>query len=444
MATAASSRYLAYLPAIFQQRTAAGQEPYLGQFLRPFENAFQTFDAALFDLERYFTPALTTADDFLPWLATWIALLVDEEWDEDQRRQLLSEAVELYRWRGTTRGLRRYLEIYTGLKPENIALREARWPSGMQIGVASRIGGLQAPSQCLATIMAAVNTKPLAHRDYYVVNAIRTAEPTSDGASTQTEVTEAYQVYSPTEPVEQVMLNDGTVKMVFAGGASAAYHPATVQRRNELADNCYQLTLDEKASTTIPYRGDPLVPEETNAPYRFVVEIQGASAQPVRQLLTQWLGELRNGSSIASQATVVNAQFAKALREPLTAKARANLIGLQNQIAEFKVNQLSKQQVDQFCEQLTAILSEPLTEIERFVTNWQAPSAATNEEQLRIQATLRRKQEQGQRKLRTILALEKPAHTTYYLKATPVVSKVKLHFMGIGLYSSIGLNTTVG
>ena len=78
--------------------------------------------------------------DFLPWLATWIALVLDEEWDEDKRRRLLGEAMELYQWRGTVYGMKRYLEIYTGLGPDDIDIRESRRPAGMQIGVASRIG----------------------------------------------------------------------------------------------------------------------------------------------------------------------------------------------------------------------------------------------------------------------------------------------------------------
>lgn len=517
MATAASSRYLAYLPAIFQQRTAAGQEPYLGQFLLPFENTFQTFDDALSDLERYFTPALTEADAFLPWLATWIALLVDEEWDEDQRRRLLSEAVELYRWRGTTRGLRRYLEIYTGLKSENIVIHEARWPSGMQIGVASRIGGVPAEAQPFTALKAVVNTKPLAQRDYYVVDASLPMEPTGDLLPSQ--VAAPYQVYAPTDRVQQVMVNDGTVKMVLAGDACATYNPATILRRNALADNVYQLTLDTEPSTTVFYAGDPLLGEETKAPYRFVVEIQGGSAQDARQLLTQWLAALLNGLPTANQSVVD-----KALRQPLTDKARTNLTKL-------------ALQGDQLTAQLTAILCEPLTEIERFVANWQAPAdgairtqmelayqqlarwthtdplpddlaarlsqlakqvsaltkaCVTNEarkqlcilteqmdalakqlgkqipaplrdaekqeklkallklvtdllsQPLTIQEALFQKQQQGQRKLHAILDLEKPAHTTYYLKATPVVSKVQLCSMAIGLHSNIGLNTTIG
>ena len=129
------SSYLQYLPAIF------AQDPYLGKFLRPFESLFGAYNNLLVDVDRYFSPALTDPE-FLPWLATWVALVLDEEWAEADRRRLISEAVELYRWRGTVTGMQRYLEIYTGLIPE---IRERRWPGGMQIGVASQIGATDPP-----------------------------------------------------------------------------------------------------------------------------------------------------------------------------------------------------------------------------------------------------------------------------------------------------------
>lgn len=530
MATPASSRYLDYLPAIFQQRTAAGQEPYLGHFLLPFEHAFQTFEAVLFDLERYFTPALTAAEDFLPWLANWLALLVDEEWDEDQRRRLLSEAVALYRWRGTKHGLQRYLEIYTGLKPEMIVIREACWPQGMQIGVASRIGGGKPSAQPFSSLVTAINLTPLAQRDYYVVDTSHTGA--LNGATAPMSPAPTTLIYCPTDCVQQVMVNDDTVKVVIDKQTVAAYHPATVRRRNALADNHYELTLAEKGEPLLTYQGDPLLDEAANVPYRFVVEIQGASAQPVRIWLTEWLTALLHNQADSRQVLLGESRLARVLRHPLTAAAHTKLLDLYMNLLDAK--KIGKDQTPEaFYLPLTAILCEPLTEIERFVVNWQAPTdetvriqltsahtlltewthskplpgclhclaaelsaltcaCLTNDarqqvrtlaaqmllladqlsrqttsippddetlvslqlllksatallaQPLTIQEALARKQQQGQRKLHTILALEKPAHTAYALKAIPVVYKAQPQPMVIGVHAYIGLNTTVG
>jgi len=57
---------------------------------------------------------------FLPWLASWVNLVLDENWPIQKQRELIRSAVELYRWRGTKRGLREYLRIYTGVEPEII------------------------------------------------------------------------------------------------------------------------------------------------------------------------------------------------------------------------------------------------------------------------------------------------------------------------------------
>ncbi len=47
-------------------------------------------------------------------------------------------------------------------------------------------------------------------------------------------------------------------------------------------------------------------------------------------------------------------------------------------------------------------------------------------------------------KVRAIVDLEKPAHTMYYLKLTPVVSEYVLQPMQIEIRSTIGLDATVG
>lgn len=52
--------------------------------------------------------------DFLDWLAGWLAVPVDESWPVELRRKVARHAVELHRWRGTTRGIALALEVVTG------------------------------------------------------------------------------------------------------------------------------------------------------------------------------------------------------------------------------------------------------------------------------------------------------------------------------------------
>jgi len=61
----------------------------------------------------YLDPRLAPAD-FVEWLAGWVAFAVDESWSGAQRRELIAQAVELHRWRGTKRGLVAHVQLLTG------------------------------------------------------------------------------------------------------------------------------------------------------------------------------------------------------------------------------------------------------------------------------------------------------------------------------------------
>jgi P2-related tail formation protein len=54
----------------------------------------------------------------IDWLAALVDLAFDPSWPIDRRRALVGEAMSLYRTRGTIAGIVRYVEIYTGSRPE--------------------------------------------------------------------------------------------------------------------------------------------------------------------------------------------------------------------------------------------------------------------------------------------------------------------------------------
>lgn len=102
------SLYLNFLPAFY------GDIDFVGRFLSIFEKAFEPSVQILENLWMYLDP-LTAPKSLLPFLAHWVAWPVDARWDEHQQRKLIRQAVEIYRWRGTRRGLRLFLHLYTGL-----------------------------------------------------------------------------------------------------------------------------------------------------------------------------------------------------------------------------------------------------------------------------------------------------------------------------------------
>jgi phage tail-like protein len=108
-----TSRLLDYLPSVFRE------DELMNRFLLIFESILNPIENTVDNMALYFDPRLTP-ESWLPWLASWLDLALDVKWPLERRRELVSQAAELYRWRGTRRGLSEYLRIYCGKKPEII------------------------------------------------------------------------------------------------------------------------------------------------------------------------------------------------------------------------------------------------------------------------------------------------------------------------------------
>lgn len=131
------SSYLQYLPAIYRK------DEFVGHFLCIFEDILQPIEGVVDDIPYYLDPGVTP-EPFLPWLASWLGLALDERWPIDRRRRLVASAVDLYRWRGTRRGMSEFLKIYTGVTPQ-IAEAPSRprtsLGSDTKLGVNTYLGG---------------------------------------------------------------------------------------------------------------------------------------------------------------------------------------------------------------------------------------------------------------------------------------------------------------
>jgi phage tail-like protein len=99
----------------FVSRFAAG----LDDVLAP---AFLTLDC----LDGYVDPWLTPRD-FLPWLASWVGVHVDETWPPARVRALVANAVRMQQGRGTKRGLVAHLRLLTDGEVEVVESGGARW-----------------------------------------------------------------------------------------------------------------------------------------------------------------------------------------------------------------------------------------------------------------------------------------------------------------------------
>lgn len=115
------------LPGIFQ-RTLRPQTP-LYALLEVMEALHAPSEAVLADLDSFFDP-YRTPDEFVPYLAGWVDLdrLLHEAkgyaasnappppfpTGQGRLRELIAAAAFLSKWRGTPRGLLRFLETATG------------------------------------------------------------------------------------------------------------------------------------------------------------------------------------------------------------------------------------------------------------------------------------------------------------------------------------------
>jgi phage tail-like protein len=106
LASQAAQRLTALLPAIYRE------DPFLARYLWAFEQLFVALEQEIDGLASLFD-AIETREEFLPWLASWVALSLRADLAPNQQREFLSRIVPLYRRRGTKQNLQDLLSIFT-------------------------------------------------------------------------------------------------------------------------------------------------------------------------------------------------------------------------------------------------------------------------------------------------------------------------------------------
>src|SRR5690349_3846608 len=113
------STYLKYLPRVLWEEGPTAPSFSLGGWLRVFEKllsgiddgvsivrgnrTYAALERTIARLPRLFD-AWTTPPEFLDWLAQWLALELEQQWSEYQKREILSRIVSMYSRRGTRGG----------------------------------------------------------------------------------------------------------------------------------------------------------------------------------------------------------------------------------------------------------------------------------------------------------------------------------------------------
>jgi phage tail-like protein len=113
-----SGELMKYLPSIFHE------DKLLAEYLSAFEKILiGEGDANLLSLEaiiagcaRYFSPK-DAPEEFLPWLAGWMAFGLRADMSVSLQREFLAQVISLYKKRGTPDSLKELLRIFTGGEP---------------------------------------------------------------------------------------------------------------------------------------------------------------------------------------------------------------------------------------------------------------------------------------------------------------------------------------
>ena len=109
------------LPAIFQE-----EDPFTVRFTEAFDDSLAPVFTTLDNLTAYFDPRYAP-EDFLAWLAGWVAIELDETWELGRRREAVLGGADLLRRRGTAVGLAAELELATGGQVEVLESGGSAW-----------------------------------------------------------------------------------------------------------------------------------------------------------------------------------------------------------------------------------------------------------------------------------------------------------------------------
>ena len=140
----ARASYLDLLPRVYRRDPESAF--FLEHFLALFEHVFTGVEDRYELFTRQLNPGAAPLD-ILNWLACLVDLSFDPSWPIERRRALVLAAMDLYATRGTPRGLARYVEIYTGVRPvivESFLERPLRPPflgmPGIYLGSTTHLG----------------------------------------------------------------------------------------------------------------------------------------------------------------------------------------------------------------------------------------------------------------------------------------------------------------
>lgn len=165
---------------------------FVNRYLALFDGMLAELDGKAADRDILVDPC-AAPEEVLPWLASFMGLVLDLRWPPAARRALIREVFWLFRFRGTVPGLKRFLELYLGYQVviierfrligmggATLSNLDAPGTSRAIVGAGFRVGGAVGELQDAAlsgTMESAFQLE--AHRFVVVIPELLTAEQLS-------------------------------------------------------------------------------------------------------------------------------------------------------------------------------------------------------------------------------------------------------------------------
>lgn len=89
------------------------EETFFQRLVSAFDAVLAPAHSSIEDIDLYLD-ASTCPADFLPWLAGWLGVTLNDRWPLARRRHFVTQSAEVFRLRGTLEGVRQALALSVG------------------------------------------------------------------------------------------------------------------------------------------------------------------------------------------------------------------------------------------------------------------------------------------------------------------------------------------
>ncbi|BED91578.1 MAG: hypothetical protein CfP315_0077 [Candidatus Improbicoccus pseudotrichonymphae] len=107
------NNFIEYLPEIYQR---SGEDSFFSRFIAIFQSMYDDLDDKIDFIPANFEP-LNNSYDFLKWISRWLGIRDVDVWREDKLRDMVSNAIEIFKTKGTIKSIKLMVEKFIGVEP---------------------------------------------------------------------------------------------------------------------------------------------------------------------------------------------------------------------------------------------------------------------------------------------------------------------------------------